>query len=242
MKIKLKKKYLSESGEVSYLVFSLEEELKFKEWQFMMLEKELHGTITKRAYSIVSTYLEFKSSGEITFFVKRASEKGMSDYLTKLIQPGDELDMMWPFGHMTNDYSKDNYLFLAMWSGRASNIPLLRNILLEKKNYNKVYSVFGERYFSNIVMELKSMYDIDIENYQWVIYFSKENIDKKWEKNGNLIYHKWYIQKEIDKALEFIDSKEIKVFMCGKPVMVDEVVEILMKKGINRENILFEKY
>jgi len=31
MKIKLKNKYLSESGEVSYLVFSLEEEIKFQE-------------------------------------------------------------------------------------------------------------------------------------------------------------------------------------------------------------------
>gem|GEM_PF-3285800 len=67
---------------------------------------------------------------------------------------------------MTNDYSKDNYLFMAMGSGRACNIPLIRNILFEKKKYNKVYSIFGERYFSNIVSELRDLYDVDIENYQ----------------------------------------------------------------------------
>ncbi len=242
MEIELKNKYLSVSGEVSYLVFSLKKEVKFQEWQFMMLSKELHGILTKRAYSILSTYVESKKNKEITFFVKKVSEKGMSAYLTEHIQIGDKLEMMWPFGHMTNDYSENNYLFIAMWSGRASNIPLLRNVLLEKKKYNKVYSIFGERYFSNIVEEVKELYDLDIKNYQGVVYFSKENIDSKWEKRGNLIYHKGYVQEEIDRALNFINSKKLKVFLCGKPVMVEEVFEKLVDKGIEKKNILFEKY
>gem|GEM_PF-2874317 len=60
----------------------------------MMLEKEIYGTVTRRAYSIVSTYSESKKNQEITFFVKRVSEKGMSDYLTRHIEIGDELNMM----------------------------------------------------------------------------------------------------------------------------------------------------
>jgi len=39
----------------------------------------------------------------------------------------------------------------------------------------------------------------------------------------------------------FLDQK-FQIFLCGKPVMVDDVVAILLDRGIEKEYIHFEKY
>ena len=242
MKITLAKKFLSKSKQVVYLIFNLpsNSNFEYKNGQFVMLETVINWKPIKRAYSIVSTYSYTCKTNQICFLVKKVSENGMSNYLTQTIKEQDNINMYWPFWHMTNDYTVWNYLFLAIWSWRASIIPIIVD-LLETDKYKKIYAIFGERYFSNVIDKLENTYNQNKPNYKVDVFFSKENISTYINKK-NITYKSWHVQDGLDDALKWLNTKNIKVFMCGKPQMVDKITEYLIKKWISKDNILSEKY
>lgn len=232
MKIILKHKYLSPSTEVSYLIFEFDWKFEFKEWQFVMLWWEVYWNNIKRAYSIATTN-DLAKENKIGFVIKKASEFWMSKYLTQDIQVWESIDMTWPYWHLTNNFQQNNYLLISVGSGIAPIISHYVN--LEKtNNYNKIVNIFGERYYRNIVPEFENIFN-NKTNIQNLIYLSQEENIPQW-------YYKWYVQEWIEKAMDFINSSDIKVFICWKPEMVDSVTEILTNKWIEKDNIKAEKY
>jgi ferredoxin-NADP reductase len=89
----LKHKYDSPSGNVSYLLFHAEENFSFNEGQFMMLEVTIDGIAKKKPYSIATTNRMIQEEKLIGFIVKKASEQGVSNFLTQTIQLGDSITM-----------------------------------------------------------------------------------------------------------------------------------------------------
>ena len=69
--------------------------------------------------------------------------------------------------------------------------------------------------------------------------FSKEDIESMSDE-WRIV--NWYIQTQLDNALWFLNTKDISVFICGKPEMVDDVRAKLMAHGVDGKNIKFEKY
>ena len=56
-------------------------------------DKQNIHRIIKKPYSIASTSRQMQESKQISFVVKKASEDGMSHYLTQTIQPGDQITL-----------------------------------------------------------------------------------------------------------------------------------------------------
>jgi len=224
MKLKLKNKTLSENKEVAYLTFESEEKISFQAGQFMMLD---NGEI-KRAYSIASSPLD----EDISFYVKKASENGMSKYLVEDIQIGDNISFMGPFGHMILEESK-NYLLISTWSGLAPILSIYRT-LLKQWNYKKIVNLYWERYENTMVPaileEMKSYENENVKNY---FHLSREEKDWFW---------KWYVENSLEKAISFLWTDDLNVYICWKPVMVDETIEKLEKLWVKKENIKFEKF
>jgi NAD(P)H-flavin reductase len=53
---------------------------------------------------------------------------------------------------------------------------------------------------------------------------------------------KGYVQDGLDSALEFLNTQDIIVFICGLPAMCDDVAQILQDKGIEKQRLIIEKY
>ena len=226
MKLILKNKILSENKEVVYLSFESEENISFKAGQFLMLD---NGQV-KRAYSIASNPLE----KNISFYIKKASENGMSKYLVEDIKLWDEISAIWPFWHMIVEEDENtNYLLISVWSGLGPILSIYK-YLIETKKYWKIYNLYWERYEKAIVRDtLDKMKGFENKNVKNMFFLSRE--EKDWFEN-------WYVEKGLEKALEFLWKDNTKVYMCWKPEMVDETIKKLVSLWINQENIKFEKF
>jgi NAD(P)H-flavin reductase len=53
---------------------------------------------------------------------------------------------------------------------------------------------------------------------------------------------KGYVQDVLDDALQFLETQDITVFICGLPAMCDDVAQILQHKGIEKQRLIIEKY
>jgi len=222
--LKLVDKKLSLNKEVVYLTFEYDKKIDFKSWQFLIFEVNN----LKRAYSIASSSFENK----IWFYVKKVSENGMSKYLVEDIKIWDSIKYEWPFWHMVLQKS-ENYLLISTWTWVAPMLSIFRT-LKKNWNYKKIVNIFWERYEKTLIYdvmdELRSYETENVKNY---FLLSKDK--KDW-------FYTWYVQDKLQQAIDFLWKNNLKVYICWKPIMVDDVVEKLLTMWIDKENILFEKY
>lgn len=231
MLIKLVNKLDSPNWTVSYLEFSLSENFEFKAWQFVMLSYQ----DKKRAYSIAST-AALARDWKIWFYVKKASENWMSDFLTQKIKIWEQIEMSKSFGHMILPENPWNfqYLLISVWSGLAPIFSIFQT-LFQEKTYKSLNQFYGERYMENIVPEIfNQMNDCRQENVQNFVYLSRQENEKTW---------KWYVQNWFKDVLDKLDNlSELKVYICWKPSIVDEITDILVNYWILASNIKSEKF
>lgn len=228
MEIKLTDKITSKNKKFVYLNFEIDKNFTFKAWQFVILDNE----VFKRSYSIASSPSELKNK-RIWFFVKLASENGMSKFLTQDLKIWNKIKLLWPFWHMVLPEEKNcDYLFISTWSGLAPMLSLYK-YLIETGNFSKIYNIFGERYFENIIPScLNNMQNS--EQIQNTFFLSKD-------KHKDFKF--WHIQKEFDKLENFFDDlKKIKTYICWNPKIVKNISEELINLWIEKENIKIEKY
>ncbi len=243
-RITLSKIISSPNSEVAYLKFKLQDNFEFKEWQFMMLEKLIDWKKIKRAYSIANTYNESLKTWELDFFVKRTSEEWMSYFLTQKIRWGDFLDISWPYWNTINDFSIDDYLLISIWSGCASIMPIYKKIVWEEKKYNRIASLFGEKTFEYLVDTNKNIFERTESNVKNMFFLSREkSLENATTQIWSLEIEKGHISDGLWKAIKFLWTNNVKVFICGKPEMVDQTTNTLTSLYmIDRKNIKFEKY
>lgn len=238
--ITLKSIEKSPDGDVAFLTFVLEEKMKYKAGQFVMLESInylFEWKWIRRAYSIATTPKHLTKTNEIWFLVKKASEKWLSHYLTQLIQVGDQVKLIGPAWHFTDSetgiYSK--YLFMSIGSGVAALHPQYLELTQEWKPFDKLVNMFGERYQHMLLPHIEELFSEQSKKVKNILYLSREKNLPQW-------YHHGYIQESLEEALVFLEDTNFMAFLCGKPAMVEAAVKILLKRWLSKEQIKFEKY
>lgn len=231
----------SPSKEVTFVRCKPEQVFTFKEWQFMMVSSDfVHewlGKQLKKPYSIATTNQELQEQGTIWFVVKKSREWFMSEYLTQGIKVGDVLHLQGPFWHLIDTWKHKKYLLISVGSGLSPMIGLYNTITTNTNN--KVAMLYGERYMSQVLPStLELLWQTGENRFHRLCLSREENIIS----NDNLLFTNWYVQAQLDNALEFLGTKDVSVFICGKPEMVDDVRKILTDKWVDATNIVFEKY
>lgn len=224
----------SPSWDVVIIHTQVTEPLNFLEWQFMLLQTLIGDKIVKRSYSIYSTNSQLQDSQIISFCIKRKEWWIFSTWATKEAKVGMQITMTWPLGKFVDNHTSDKYMFVSVWSGLSPCYSIYMD-LLEKKSYNKIANLFGERYIAHIPAEVLESYSIQNESIHNQIFLSQE--ENIWPS-----MRKWYVQSWLDSALEFLNTKDITVFICGLPAMCDDVAAQLIEKGIPKEQLIIEKY
>lgn len=228
----------SPNKQVAFVYFKPEETFTFQEWQFIFLERLWFtypdGKTMKNAYSIGTTNALFQEKWLIGTIVKKSSQWWMSEYLTQGIAVWDTIKLTGPLGHFVDKKLSRNYVFVSIGSG-ITPVYSLYNALLQTQKFDRIINIFGERHKENILPSIMESYANKDPHITHMLYLSQEKDLPVW-------WQAWYVQQALEYVFETFADQTFQVFLCGKPVMVDDVVAILWDRGIEKQYIQFEKY
>lgn len=215
------------SPSVKHLVFDLEEEIEFKAGQFLNIIFEDDEQKYMKPYSICSKPSQKK---QIEFCIKLVPQGKFTPVIFQK-KIGFECILKGPLGLFTLEHSiSDKVVFI----GTGTGITPLRSMildLLEKESEKEITLIFGVRHESEILYreEFKKL-EVQNPNFKFLEVVSRPK--------ENWIGRTGHVQNN----LESIDVLNSEAYICGLTIMVEEVKENLLKRGMNKENIHFERY
>lgn len=227
------------SDSVSHFTFQTENELVFREGQFInIIFQNNEEKPIRRAYSLASRF-DCKNPNHFELCIKLEKEGQLTPKLFNASE-GAVFDIMGPLGlfglkNVTN--SKDgveklDQIFIAAGTGIAPMRSLIHS-LLETLNFNsKVTLLFGARTEHDILYheEFKSL-QRRYSNFRYLITLSRPSPEWRGLKG--------YVQDNISEIDLNLGSR---VYICGKNSMVDSVHLELDTYEIPKNNRSHEKF
>lgn len=113
-----------------------------------------------------------------------------------------------------------NYLLVSTGSGVSPMVGLYTKLLSDPDN--KLVNIFGERYYRHILPSVEKTFSDNNDRVKNILFLSQD------EHDG---YRQGHVQLALDEALAFLgDKSAITVFICGSPLMVDDVRQMLVER------------
>lgn len=207
------------------------QELAFTPGQFVSVLEKSDGKEITRAYSIASP----RGGNQFALCLNRVPDGLLSSYLFTL-RPGEEVEMHEPLGYFTLRHPERRAVFVATGTGIAP----FRSMLLDHlpKTQPKITLLFGTRYeHSLLYREDMERLENEFPSFQFLPTLTCPG--ESW--NGRT----GRVQQHLDEALALRrpeDKANVDVYVCGLKEMVDDVRRELKQRGLDRQQIIFEKY
>jgi ferredoxin-NADP reductase len=145
-----------------------------------------------------------------------------------------KITMIWPVGKFVDTGVSRNYLFVSVGSGLSPCFSLYQQ-LLQTWSYDKIVNLFWERYLDHIPEQVLQHYSLQSDTIYNQICLSQEEHISQWMRKG-------YVQDGLDNALEFLNTSDCTVFICGLPAMCDDVAQRLVDRWFEKSQMIIEKY
>lgn len=196
------------------------------------IQFEVPGTSEFRAYSM-SSPPSWQHALEI---IVRLVPGGLcTGYIFNRLKVGDTIYVTGPYGdfYLREDSPRD-ILCVAGGSGVAPIKSIITH-LFEQGTTRQVLYFFGARavkdlYFYRECLELASRYP----NFTYVPALSAMDPEDQWDGETG------FIHTVIDRHVGSCQNME--AYLCGPPVMIDAVIEVLKRKGMPESLIYFDKF
>jgi Na+-transporting NADH:ubiquinone oxidoreductase subunit F len=231
--------------EVAYKDFEIEEKFrgdwdKFELWRYVSVVKD---PVT-RAYSMANYPGE---KGIIMLNVRIASPPPgamhakpgmMSSYIFSL-KPGDMVTISGPFGEF---FAKETDAEMCFVGGGAGMAPMRSHIfdqLKRLKTKRKVSFWYGARSLTETFYndEFDQLAE-ENENFDWHLGLSAPLPEDDWDGPTGFIHNILY-----DRYLrEHPAPEDVEYYLCGPPLMISAVTEMLIDLGVERSNIMFDDF
>lgn len=195
-------------------------------------ELYLPGSNDHRAYSMANTTL---SAERAEFIIKIYPGGRFSSYLDDELEVGDKMKVKVPFGmFMLHEKSDRDIIFLGGGSGMAPIWSIL-NHMAENVIERKATYYYGARTKKDLFYldELAALEE-KLPNFQFVPALSEPEDGDDWEGETGLI-------TDVVERLEG-DLGETEAYLAGPPPMIDAAIPVLEMKGVDAENIYFDKF
>lgn len=218
--------------DVLFLKFKLREgKLSFSAGQYLQLKIGDQ----RRCYSIASPE-HLKDSFE---FVIRLLPEGLASNFFRDLKVGEFAKFLGPFGVFTLKSNDKNKIFFAGGTGIA---PIRSQIftLFHKNCKASLILFWGLKtkesvYFFEEFKKLSENY----KNFSFKICLDEEkdfsNLDKNYFFEGR-------VQNAFLEWKENRNLNEFEYYLCGPPKMVEALKEFLLNLGIQKENVVFERF
>ena len=200
----------------------------FKAGQCLLISLTLDGAETKKYYSISSSPTQKK----FLEFTQKLTETNFSNALNSL-KSGDLVTLDGPYGTFTFEGEFKKVAMLAGGVGVTPCISMIR-YCIDKKIETDIVLLYSNRTEADILFR-KEFDQIDKQNTNIKIVYTLTRAEKQW--NG--------YSRRIDKKmiLETIpDLKERIFFLCGPPIFISGMENVLSELNIDGENVRKENF
>jgi Na+-transporting NADH:ubiquinone oxidoreductase subunit F len=232
--------------EVSYADFKVEDEYKADWDKFNLWDlKSVCEEPVARAYSMANYPEErgvIKLNVRVATPPPRAPEGTppgiMSSYIFSL-NPGDKVTISGPYGEF---FAKDTDAEMVFIGGGAGMAPMRSHIFDQFYRLNtkrKVTFWYGARSWREAfyVDDFNKIQE-ENDNFKWYIALSEPQPEDNWDGPTGFIHQVLY-----DHYLKDHDAPEdCEYYVCGPPMMLSAVMNMLTDLGVEDDNILFDDF
>lgn len=229
------KKYEDEKNCFRIVKFEKPKDFSFKSGQFVMIACEdfkLRDDPEKlkwSSFSIASS--PFQEYLELC--IRIYTTNGLTHHI-KNKNKGDDVIVKGPFGNFILKKDFKEVSFVALGTGIAPMISMIRTLLHENdlRPINLFYG-FRNRCCFLYHEELLEMQK-NFKNFK--LNFIPSDPEEDWS------VPKGYVQQLIEKAEFSVPKQEADFYMCGPPKALESIKEFLIEKGFNKDRIFYEKW
>lgn len=234
--VQLIHKEFSPNNQCALLTYQCESDFTFYDGQFVQIQCIIDNHIYKRSFSLASSSIRMLQTHQFSLLIKRVPDGLVSNWLLDEHQIGEWITMIWPLGHLTQQLLPlicTSYCLIWTWSGIAPLIWLAHGMEHAQTPHTLIV---WERHYDSLIPSIVDVITMSWSYWSWYIALSQDIISWPW-------YATWHIQDILKPwLLEQHNLHTIWFFICGKPTMCQEVIDLLIHHGVPRNHIKDERY
>jgi CDP-4-dehydro-6-deoxyglucose reductase len=203
------------------------EQLPYLPGQFVSFSHDFDGKKVTRAYSTASA----PGGNRFELCLNRVQDGIFSPWLFTL-EPGAAVEMKGPLGYFTWKHPVRDSILVATGTGIAPFRGMLMSYL-RGGGTSEITLVYGVRYEESLLYrgEFREMAAYHA-NFRFLPTLSRP--DAGWQGRRG------HVQSHVLDVLG--ERRDMDVYICGLKLMVDDVRAQLKQLGLDRKQIVFEKY
>jgi len=154
-------------------------------------------------------------------------------------KPGDKVTITGPFGEFHATGNDTEMIFLGGGAGMAPLRSIVFDELKRKGTKRKISYWYGARSVAELFYDedFKQL-EKEFENFSWHVVMSEPMPEDNWTGYKGFVHCIAY-----DAYLRNHPAPEdCEYYLCGPPVMIDAVLDLLDKLGVEPENIYFDDF
>lgn len=215
--------------EVKHFTFDVPEvgALPYAAGQFVSFTHDVGGKEITRAYSTASA----SKGNRFELCLNRVEDGCLSPYLFEM-QPGETLDMQGPLGYFTWRQPMRDSILVATGTGIAPFRGMLQEYFAAGGD-RAITLVFGVRYEASLLYrdEFESMAQTHA-NFDFRPTLSRPG--ENWRGRTG------HVQQHVLEVLG--ERRDVNIYICGMKAMVDDMRQQVKALGLDRKQIIYEKY
>lgn len=209
-------------------------EIEFKPGQYIQILTPIYKGNDEEVYRAYSLASCPSKKDQIELFIGYIPEGKCSTYIHQFLKEKDKLTVVGPFGDFCYQDNDREMIMVAIGTGMAPIMSILQH--MRSNNIDrKCTFYFGARTTEDLYMmdELRKLEE-DLENFTLVPVLSRPKPEENWTGE---------VGRVTDLLEKYVtDGENKEAYLCGSPVMIDSVVEILINKGIPEELVMYDKF
>lgn len=162
----------------------------------------------------------------------------MSSYLFGL-KPGDKVTIFGPFGEFFARDTDNEMIFVGGGAGMAPMRSHIFDQLRRLKSKRKISFWYGARSKREMFyVEDFDMLTAEYDNFEWHVALSDALPEDNWSGYTGFIHsvlHNEYLKNHPA-------PEDCEFYLCGPPMMISAVIQMLLNLGVERENIMFDDF
>ncbi|RMF14721.1 MAG: NADH:ubiquinone reductase (Na(+)-transporting) subunit F [Candidatus Dadabacteria bacterium] len=162
----------------------------------------------------------------------------MSSYVFSR-KPGDKVTVYGPFGEFFIQETDAEMIYIGGGAGMAPLRSHVFDLLKRRHSQRKISYWYGARSLRELFYDdhFKKLAE-EHENFSWHVALSDPQPEDNWDGPVGFIHQVVYENYLKDHPA----PEDCEYYLCGPPLMIDAVINMLDSLGVERENIFFDDF